>query len=101
MTAKLYQEWLSSWDRKLCHEGRHIVLLQDNFKGHIPPDNLTNISVENFEPNLTAHVQPADARIICCFKAHYQVWYIQQAITHYYEGITPAKIYDINQLDAM
>jgi hypothetical protein len=91
MTAKLYQEWLSSWDRKLRHEGRHIVLLQDNFKGHIPPDDLTNISVENFEPNLTAHVQPAEAGIIRCFRAHYRARYIQRAIARYDEGITPAK----------
>ena len=44
--------------------GRHILLLQDTFSGHKPPDGLTNIRVENFEPNLTAHIQPMDQGII-------------------------------------
>jgi hypothetical protein len=101
MTAVLYQEWLSSWDNELRLQRRHIVLLQDNFKGHIPPKDLTNIRVENFEPNLTPHVQPADAGIIRCFKAHYRRRYIHRAINRYDKGTTPAKIYEINQLEAM
>lgn len=101
MTTKLYQEWLSSWDAQLRRERRHILLLQDNFKGHVPPEDLTNIAVENFEPNLTAHVQPADAGIIRCFKAHYRQHFIRRAIDHYDADITPANIYDIDQLQAM
>jgi DDE superfamily endonuclease len=72
MTAALYQEWLIDWDQKLRDEGRKILLLQDNFSGHIISDTLTNIHVENFEPNLTAHIQPNDQGIIRCFKAHYR-----------------------------
>ena len=101
MTTKLYQEWLSSWDAKLRREHHHILLLQDNFKGHVPPEDLTNITVENFEPNLTAHVQPANAGIIWCFKAHYRQHFIRRAIDRYNVDITLAKIYDINQLQAM
>ena len=55
MTGILYQEFLHDWDSKLRAQGRHILLLQDNFSGHIIPDGLTNISVENFQPNLTSH----------------------------------------------
>ena len=58
--SSLYQEWLQQWDRKLRAENRKILLFQDNFSGHIVPDGLQNICVENFEPNLTAHVQPMD-----------------------------------------
>jgi hypothetical protein len=76
-------------------------LLQDNFSGQIVPDDLTNIQVENFEPNLTAHVQPNDQGIICCFKAHYRSSFIQHAIDCYDDGVTPADIYEINQLQAM
>jgi hypothetical protein len=101
MTASLYQEWLLDWDRKLRDEGRKILLLQDNFSGHIIPDTLTNIRVENFEPNLTAHVQPNDQGIIRCFKAHYRAKFIQRAVDLYEAGVTPSKIYDINQLEAM
>jgi len=101
MTAQLYQEWLQRWDRELGEKGRKVLLFQDNFSGHIVPPNLQNIRVENFEPNLTAHVQPKDQGIIRCFKAHYCARFIQQAIDHYDEGVTPAEIYDINQLQAM
>jgi hypothetical protein len=51
MTTSLHQEWLQDWDKKLQDEGQKILLLQDNFSGHLPPDNLTNIHVEIF--NLT------------------------------------------------
>jgi hypothetical protein len=64
MTAHLYQDWIEEWDRKLQQNGRTILLLQDNFSGHIVPNNLQNIRVENFEPNLTAHIQPKDQGII-------------------------------------
>jgi hypothetical protein len=101
MTSILYQEWLQNWDRELQEQNRKILLLQDNFSGHIVPDGLQNIHVKNFEPNLTAHVQPMDQGIIRCFKAHYCARYIQHAIDHYDTGVTPSEIYDINQLQAM
>jgi len=102
MTGHLYQDWLRQWDRELQEQGRKILLLQDNFSGHIVPDDLQSIrGVENFEPNLTAHIQPKDQGIIRCFKAHYRARFIQRAVDRYDEGITPAEIYDINQLQAM
>ena len=101
MTAHLYQEWIQRWDRELQEKRRKILLLQDNFSSHIVPSNLQNIKVENFEPNLTAHVQPKDQGIIRCFKAHYRARFIHRAIDRYDEGITPADIYEINQLQAM
>ena len=101
MTAVLYQEWLQRWDCELGAKNRKILLLQDNFSGHIVPDGLQNIQVENFEPNLTAHIQPMDQGIIQCFKAHYHAKYIQRAIDRYDKGVTASKIYDINQLQAM
>jgi hypothetical protein len=42
-----------------------------------------------------------DQGIIQCFKAHYHAEYIQRTIGHYDAGITPSKIYDIDQLEAM
>jgi hypothetical protein len=36
-----------------------------------------------------------------CFKAHYCAKYIQRTIDHYDTGVTPSKIYNINQLQAM
>jgi len=101
MTAHLYEDWIRQWDWELQERGCKILLLQDNFPGHIVPDDLQNIKVENFKLNLTAHVQPKDQGIICCFKAHYWARFIQRAIDHYDEDIPPAEIYDINQLQAM
>jgi hypothetical protein len=80
---------------------RKILLLQDNFSGHIIPEGLKNIRVENFAPNLTAHIQPMDQGIIWCFKAHYHAKYIEHAITRYDQGTTPSNIYNIDQLRAM
>jgi hypothetical protein len=103
MTTDLYQEWLRNWDQRLDQQlpPRKILLLQDNFSGHIVPAGLKNIRVENFEPNLTAHIQPLDQGIIRCFKAHYRAKYIERAIARYDEGITPLEIYAIDQLHAM
>ena len=103
MTGDLYQEWLRKWDRRLDQRTppRKILLLQDNFSGHIIPEGLKNIRVENFRPNLTAHIQPLDQGIIRCFKAHYRAKYIERAIARYDEDITPSEIYDIDQLRAM
>ncbi len=101
MTAHLYQDWLERWDIDLQKTKRKILLLQDNFSGHIVPSNLQCIRVENFEPNLTAHVQPNDQGIIRCFKAHYRRRFIHRAIDRYDEGISPSEIYEINQLQAM
>jgi hypothetical protein len=101
MTSDIYQQWLLDWDAELHQPNRKILLFQDNFSGHIPPPNLRNIRIENFEPNLTSHVQPLDQGIIRCFKAHYRAAYIRRAVDRYDEGITPANIYDIDQLQAM
>ena len=101
MTASLYQEWLLDWDRKLRSEDQKVVLLQDNLSGHVVPEALTNICVINFEPNLTAHVQPNDQGIIHCFKVKYHAQFIHHAIHLYETGVTPSQIYDIDQLEAM
>jgi len=101
MTTSLYQEWLQQWDQELRAKNRKVLLLQDNFSGHIVPDGLQNICVENFEPNLTAHVQPMDQGIIRCFKAHYRTKFIQRSIDRYDTDITPSELYDINQLQGM
>ncbi|EGO04260.1 hypothetical protein SERLA73DRAFT_148846 [Serpula lacrymans var. lacrymans S7.3] len=67
-------------NEELQQKGRHILLLQDNFSGHVVPSRFTNIHVENFEPNLTSHVQPNDQGIIRCFKAHYWAAYISEQL---------------------
>lgn len=101
MTTMLYRKWISKWDTKLRLANCHVLLLQDNFSVHNPPDSLTNIRVENFEANLTEHVQPLDGGIIRCFKVHYRSHFTQHAINKYDSSDTLAKIYDIDQLTGM
>lgn len=62
MTGELYQVWIKDWDKQLRKQQRKVLLLQDNFSGHIVPDDLSNIRVQNFMPNLTVHVQPYGSR---------------------------------------
>ena len=101
MTAQLYQEWILQWDHELWIKKRKILLLQDNFSGHIVPLGLQNIRVENFKANLTAHVQPNDQGIIRCFKANYRAMFFQYAVDQYDQGIPPANVFKINQLEAI
>ncbi|THU82995.1 DDE-domain-containing protein [Dendrothele bispora CBS 962.96] len=101
MTTSIYQDWITQWDRELQKKDRKILLLQDNFAGHVVPSGLKCIRVENFEPNLTSHIHPDDQGIIRCFKAHYRRRYVQRSIDRYDSGITPSNIYDIDQLGAM
>jgi hypothetical protein len=101
MTSILYQEWILQWDKELQTKKCKILLLQDNFSGHIIPDGLHNIRIENFKANLMAHVQPADQGIIRTFKAHYHSKFVHCTISNYDRGVTPSEIYNINQLEAM
>ncbi|KIN96798.1 hypothetical protein M404DRAFT_96685, partial [Pisolithus tinctorius Marx 270] len=39
-----------------------------------------HVQLEFFSPNLTSHMQPNDAGIICCFKAHYRQAFCKQEI---------------------
>jgi hypothetical protein len=59
---------------------RHILLIIDNFSGHLINYVPRNIQIEFFKPNLTAFIQPLDAGIIRCFKAHYRNSFCQRAI---------------------
>ena len=78
---------------------RKIVLLIDNFSGHIIDYTPTNIQLEFFAPNMTPFVQPLDAGIICCFKAHYRVLFCQRALE--LDAIGEEDIFKIDICEAM
>ena len=77
-------------------EKRHILLVLDNFSGHSISYRPTNIRIEFFEPNLTSYVQPLDAGIIRCFKAHYRRQFCARAI-----DLDEAGEYDIFQINLL
>jgi hypothetical protein len=74
-------------------------LLLDNFAGHNIDYEPTNIRLEPFVANLTSHVQPLDAGIIRCVKAHYRKAFCLRAIELDEAG--EDDIYKINLLEVM
>ncbi len=73
---EIFLEWLKGFD---LHASRHkVLLIMDNFSGHIPLDQLPNhIQLRNttvfyLPPNATSKIQPCDVGIICNFKAYYR-----------------------------
>ena len=52
------------------------------------------MEINFFEPNLTSFIQPLDAGIIRCFKAHYRKHFCQHAI-----DLDAARIHDIYSID--
>jgi hypothetical protein len=78
---------------------RKIVILMDNFSGHDISYEPTNIEMVYFEPNLTPFVQPLDAGIIRCFKAHYRHQFCLHALD--LDEVGERNIYKISLLEAM
>lgn len=58
----------------------NVCLTLDNFLSHDINYEPTNIWIVFFEPNLTAFMQPLDAGVIQCFKAHYRQAFCQCAL---------------------
>src|SRR3954471_4156542 len=76
-----------------------ICLLINNCTVHNISYDLTNVQVEWFAANLTSHVQPIDAGIIRCFKAHYRRAFCVRALD--LDDAGEHDIYKINILEAM
>ena len=79
--------------------GHNIIMFINNFSGHFIKYKPWNICLEYFEPNLTSFVQPCNAGIIHCVKAHYCHAYCFQAIE--LDEADEHDIYKIDLLKAM
>ncbi|THU93936.1 DDE-domain-containing protein [Dendrothele bispora CBS 962.96] len=99
MTKELFEEWLRKFDEKMRRQKRHVCLLLDNFSGHDVEYKPKNVECHFFEPNITSYVQPCDAGIIWCLKAHYRTLLYRRALELEEQG--EADIYDIDLLTAM
>lgn len=86
-------------DIKFRAQNRRIVLTIDNFSGHNITYQPTNIHVVFFAPNLTSFVQPLDAGVIRCFKAHYRRSFCLRAIE--LDEVGERDIYKMDLLKAM
>jgi hypothetical protein len=99
MTSVLFEEWVKMFDQKMKREGRKVCLTLDNFAGHAIAYQPTNVILEFFEPNMTLFVQPLDAGIIRCFKAHYRNAMCMRALDLDEAG--EEDIYKLDILEAM
>jgi hypothetical protein len=77
MTQNIFRLWLLDFDRRM--QGRQVLILLDNYPGHIPLEKfveinvvLRNTRVFYLPPNMTLAVQPYDVGIIRTFKAYYR-----------------------------
>jgi hypothetical protein len=59
------------FDLKMGQQNHKVCLTVDNFSAHEIAYQPKNMQIKYFGPNLTSFVQPLDAGIIRCVKAHY------------------------------
>ncbi|KAG0429559.1 Tigger transposable element-derived protein 6, partial [Dictyocoela muelleri] len=77
LTKSIFEEYISLLNEKLILQSRKILILVDNFSGHMV-ENKSNIELLFFPPNCTSVVQPLDMGIIKAFKVK-----IKQKITNF------------------
>ena len=87
------------FDGMMRAQNRKVCLHLDNFSGHYIPYEPTNVELVYFKPNLTAWVQPLNAGIIRCFKAHYRRRFCEEALKRDLSG--EADIYSFNLLETI
>lgn len=87
------------FDSMMKAKNRKVCLHLDNFSGHYISYKPTNVELIYFKPNLTAWVQPLDAGIIRCFKAHYRRRVCEEALNRDTSG--KANIYSFNALEIL
>ena len=71
MTTAIFISWLEEFNALMKKNSRHVLLLLDDFSGH-RVNNLSNMNIRFFPPNMTSHVQPCDAGIIKTFKGYFR-----------------------------
>ena len=87
------------FDGMMQAQKRNVCLHLDNFSGHYISYEPMNIKLIYFEPNLMAWVQPLDAGIIHCFKAHYQQRFCKEALK--WDASGEVDIYSFDLLDML
>jgi len=102
MTMFIWEDWLKKIKSYFLLRNRKILLLIDNCPGHNMSqeliNQLTNVKVVMFAPNMTSNIQPLDAGIIHSFKCYYKKLFLANLINQ----IEDYNEYElINQLEAM
>jgi hypothetical protein len=84
------------FDLKMRLQNRNVCLVMDNYPGHRITYRPTHVRIEVFEQPV---LQPLDAGIIRCFKAHYQRAFFQRALD--LDNAEELDIYKISLHEAM
>ena len=65
MTKVIFRSWLIDLNRFMQYHNRKILLLVDNFSGHLMNDeSFSNVNLQFLTPNTTSVLQPCDQGII-------------------------------------
>jgi len=100
ITGEVFANALEVLDARMKQMNWKILLLLNNFSGHKwCEENITNIKVLFFSPNLTLFIQPANAGIIHCLKAIFCKLILCCSLDC--EDAGEDVIFAINQLEAM
>ncbi|OQR87644.1 tigger transposable element-derived protein 6-like [Achlya hypogyna] len=84
MTGDIFRAWMLRLQATMASQGRHIILLVDNFSGHKSDEEATpNVRLEFFRANLTAHE------------------YLLSIVPELYDGVIKNELFKINQKMAM
>ena len=99
MIELIYKEYLQCLNSKMRAQGRHILLLIDNFSSHELAiqlvgglEGLLNIRIAWLPPNTTSHQQPMDQGIIVSFKLQYRRQWMLFIVQAYEANKDPNKM---------
>lgn len=97
MTSHIFQQWILAWNQRLAQQGRSVLLLIDNFVGHVlPSSSLSHIRAEMIHSS----VHPLNQGIIQSFKLDYRRRFMSRALRRF-DQVSAAEIYSIDPLTAM
>lgn len=109
MTKRIFHTFIRRFDRAMKARQRKVLLLLDNFNGHMIDYQPTNVEILFLPPNTTSYLQPLDGGIIRAFKAHFKrrqmdraYRYIGMTFIGHQDKVGAVKdIFDVDQLQAM
>ncbi|XP_025017585.1 tigger transposable element-derived protein 4-like [Tetranychus urticae] len=82
MNKELFVEWLTTFHNSLAVEGKKILLILDNFRGHrIVESDFPLITFKFLPSGTTSLTQPLDAGIIRSFKSKYLSLFVRKIIS--------------------
>jgi hypothetical protein len=71
LTRAIFKDHLSKFNEEMHANNRHVCFVLDNFSGHFPLEEYSNIQLIYLPPGTTSVLQPLDAGIIRSFKSNY------------------------------